>query len=94
MSAGRPVFGFQLLLAPLDDGPQAARILEALGERYEVSRDAADPLLTLVQVDDAWDPAQAVVRLASVLDEIDSAWQTRIAWPRVAQSAEARRNIT
>jgi hypothetical protein len=34
-------------------------------------------------IDDARFPDEAVVRLASSLDEIDPNWQERFAWPKV-----------
>lgn len=56
-------------------------MIKSLAERYETL--ALDQQgLFRVRVDDARFPDEAVVRLASVLDELDSAWSESFAWPR------------
>ena len=49
-------------------------------ERYQVTDSEAGVIE--VVVDDAVYPDEAVVRLASIMDGIDSDWQWLISWPR------------
>ncbi|MBN9621927.1 MAG: hypothetical protein J0H06_03080 [Actinobacteria bacterium] len=46
--------------------------LDGVGKRFRVV------------VDDAFESDEAVVRLASQLDEIDPEWQRHLSWPRSA----------
>ena len=56
------------------------KTIEALAERYSV--ESLEPGLQFqVMVEDARFPHEAVVRLASVLDEIDPDWPECFAWP-------------
>lgn len=74
-----PKRGPTILLERLDP-PRGGEIIAALGERYEVT----DPETGVVEVlvDDAVYPDEAVVRLASIMDEIDADWQWLISWPK------------
>lgn len=81
-ASAKSTTGCELLVARLDDSELGARIIEAVGERYDVTPIAEEPLLARVLVDDALYPDEAVVRLASVLDRIDGDWESRIGWPR------------
>lgn len=76
-----PIRGRPLLLERLDDGGGAAKILDALSERYELMSLSDDGRLFRVVVDDALGPDEAVVRLVMALDEIDRDWERRFAWP-------------
>lgn len=87
--AGRPsLVGYELLLRRSDtDGQDGAETLSALAKRYEVSLANEDGLQYRVVIDDAYDPDEAVVRLASVLDEIDRGWEDRFGWPEAVAPA-------
>lgn len=74
-----PERGPTILLERLDP-PRGAEIIAALGERYEVTDSQTGVIEVLV--DDAVYPDEAVVRLASIMDGIDSDWQWLISWPR------------
>jgi len=66
-------------LEPRAYSPKAEGIIRQVGSHYEVTRidKAADVLMQDVEF-----PDEAVVRLALLLDEIDSDWQHSISWPR------------
>lgn len=68
----------------LDDGPQGRAILAELSDRYEVGDLEGAAERFRVVVDDASVSDEAVVRLASQLDEIDPDWQQHLSWPRSA----------
>ena len=87
--AGRPsLVGYALLLRRSDAEDQdGAETLSALAKRYEVSLAEEDGLKYRVVIDDAYDPDEAVVRLATVLDEIDQGWESRFEWPRAIEPA-------
>ncbi len=74
-----PERGPTILLERLDP-PRGGEIIAALAERYEVTdRDGG---IVEVLVDNAVYSDEAVVRLASIMDEIDADWQWQISWPR------------
>lgn len=82
--AVRPPEGPAVVVERLDEDPQGAVIIAELGDRYEISGlDAAGRRLQVV-VDDAFEQDEAIVRLASQLDEIDLGWQRHLSWPRSA----------
>ncbi len=58
-------------------------MLDALSKRYAVEALAEGDQLLRVDVDDARFPDEAVVRLASLLDELDGEWNEHFAWPKV-----------
>ena len=78
----RPLLnGCSVLLQQIDPDQGPAQVIELLTERYETL--ALDQQgLYRVTVDDARFPDEAVVRLASVLDELDSGWSESFAWPK------------
>lgn len=86
-TSAKSTIGCELLLARLDHSESGAKVVEAVGERYDVTSVAEEPLLARVLVDDAFEPAEAVVLLASVLDGIDGDWESHISWPRSARSS-------
>ena len=68
------------------DIDEEGEILSALANHYEVSLLAeGDGLRHRVVVDDAYDPDEAVVRLASTLDKIDHGWEDHFAWPEAIE---------
>ena len=77
-----PERGPRLLLECLDSA-EGAQILAALTERYEITALGEESRRFQVTVDDAVYPDEAVVRLASVLDELDREWQQHLGWPKV-----------
>lgn len=77
--------GCPLLLRRLDDSQEGALTLDVLSKRYEVEALDSAAQLFRVDVDDARFPDEAVVRLASALDELDRNWGERFAWPKVAE---------
>ena len=79
--------GYALLLRRTATEQEGAEILSSLRERYEVSPADEDGHRHRVVVDDAYDPDEAVVRLASVLDEIDRGWEDRLGWPEAIEPA-------
>jgi hypothetical protein len=81
------LIGHALLLRRSDTDQEGAEILSALAKRYEVSPANENCLQYRVVIDDAYDPDEAVVRLASVLDEIDRDWEDRFGWPEAVGPA-------
>lgn len=81
------LIGYVLLLRRSDTDQEGAEILSALAKRYEVSLANEDGLEYRVVLDDAYDPDEAVVRLASVLDGIDRGWEDRFGWPEAVGPA-------
>lgn len=77
-----PERGPTIVLERLDP-PRGGEIIAALGKRYAISD--PDGGVVEVLVDDAVYPDEAVVRLASIMDEIDSDWQWLLSWPRAKQ---------
>lgn len=77
-----PERGPTIVLERLDP-PRGGEIIAALGKRYAISD--PDGGVVEVLVDDAVYPDEAVVRLASIMDEIDPDWQRLISWPRAKQ---------
>ncbi|MEZ5077152.1 MAG: hypothetical protein R2725_06905 [Solirubrobacterales bacterium] len=65
------------------DPQRGGEIIAALGKRYAITD--PDGGVVEVVVDDAVYPDEAVVRLASLMDEIDGDWQSRISWPKAKQ---------
>lgn len=85
---GRPsLIGYALLLRRSDTDQEGAEILSTLAKRYEVSLANEDGFEYRVVLDDAYDPDEAVVRLASVLDGIDQGWEDRFGWPEAVGPA-------
>ncbi len=80
------VDGCAVVLQQLDTPHGGDGVIEALSERYEVEALDQTQLLFRVMVDDARFPDEAVVRLASSLDEIDPNWQERFTWPKADAS--------
>lgn len=80
-TAPAPERGPHLILERLDE--QATEILIRLCGRYELEALGDGGRLFVVYVDEACFPHEAVVRVALQLDEIDSAWQRHIGWPRI-----------
>lgn len=80
-----PERGPKLLLECLDDDADGAEIVAALRERYEITALGSGSRRFEVLIDDAVYPDEAVVRLASVLDEIDPDWVKHIRWPKVQE---------
>ena len=77
-----PERGPRLLIECRDSDAEGAEILAALIERYEIEALSEEGRTFRVTVDDALYPDEAVVRLASVLDEIDRDWQQHLGWPK------------
>ncbi len=75
--------GPRVLLECLDGEAEGTEILAVLGKRYEVTALGNESRQFEVLIDDAVFPDEAVVRLASVLDEIDHDWVRHIRWPKV-----------
>jgi hypothetical protein len=75
------LIGYTLLLRCTDVDREGAEILSALAKRYDIDLASEDGLQYRVMVDDAYDPDEAVVRLAFVLDEIDRGWEGCFRWP-------------
>ena len=76
--------GTPVVVERLDEEPQGRAIIAELSDRYEVGDlDGAGRRFRVV-VDDAFESDEAVVRLASKLDEIDPGWQRHLSWPRSA----------
>ena len=91
-----PERGPRVLLECLNGEAEGTEILAVLGKRYEVTAlgnesrqfgvlfDYDGTLVPLApHPSDAVFPDEAVVRLASVLDEIDHDWVRHIRWPKV-----------
>lgn len=92
MRADRVVpVGYELHLRRRDTEQEDAVTLGALAQRCEVDALDEDGLRFRVVVDDAYDPDEAVVRLASILDEIDRGWEGSFDWPKA--SGPAARSI-
>jgi hypothetical protein len=79
-----PFSGPAVVVERLDDDPESGAILAQLSDRYEVGDLDGGGGRFRVVVDDAYEGDEAVVRLASQLDEIDPDWQRRLSWPRSA----------
>jgi hypothetical protein len=79
-----PFSGPAVVVERLDDGPNGSAILSGLSDRYEVGDLDGTAERFRVVVDDAFESDEAVVRLASQLDEIDPDWQRHLSWPRSA----------
>jgi hypothetical protein len=79
-----PFSGPAVVIERLDDGPDGRVILAELSDRYEVGDLGGTAERFRVVVDDAVESDEAVVRLASQLDEIDPDWQRHLSWPRSA----------
>lgn len=79
-AAPLPAQANSVRLQPLDASEVPDEILTALAERYQVTTLEGGRVFRIV-VEDAYDPAEAVVRLASVLDAIDDGWERCFAWP-------------
>lgn len=77
-----PERGPTIVLERLDP-PRGGEIIAALGKRYAISD--PDGGVVEVLVGDAVYPDEAVVRLASIMDEIDPDWQWLISWPKAKQ---------
>ena len=77
-----PERGPTIVLERLDP-PRGGEIIAALRKRYEVTD--PDGRGVEVLVGDAVYPDEAVVRLASIMDEIDPDWQWLISWPKAKQ---------
>lgn len=78
-----PDRGQRVLLERLEGQGGETEVLTVLAEHYEVTAaPGGEGRRFEVFVDDAIDPDEAVVRLASVLDAIDREWEQRFAWPR------------
>jgi hypothetical protein len=75
--------GCGVLLQVLDQGPAAIAGLKALAQRYELAALDEDESLFRVAIADSRFPQEAVVKLASTLDEIDRDWQDYLGWPQV-----------
>jgi len=75
------VDGCSVLLQRLD-AQAGSEVIEALAERYRVAVVDEEGLLYRVDIEDARFTDEAVVRLASSLDEIDASWESGFAWPR------------
>jgi hypothetical protein len=81
----KPSFsGPPVVVERLDDDPQGRAIIAELGDRYEVADLDGVGKRFRVVVEDAFESDEAVVRLASQLDEIDPEWQRYLSWPRSA----------
>jgi hypothetical protein len=80
--------GCAVLLRRLDQGGEGEDLLGALESRYELRVLDLERLRFRVTVDEARFPDEAVVRLASELDEIDPGWQDHLAWPTAMNPAE------
>lgn len=78
-----PERGPRVLLECLNDEAGGAEILAVIGRRYEITALGNESRQFEVLIDDAVFPDEAVVRLASVLDEIDHDWVRHIRWPKV-----------
>jgi len=87
MQRQHSLVGYALLLRRKDTDQEGAEILSALAKRYKVDLANEDGLEYRVVMDDAYDPDEAVVRLASVLDKIDQGWEDRIGWPEAVGPA-------
>ena len=73
--------GCPVLLERQEATERGDKTIEALAERYSVETLDEARLQYRVMVDDARFPHEAVVRLASVLDEIDNDWPECFGWP-------------
>jgi hypothetical protein len=87
VTAETSLVGYALLLRRSDTDQEGAEILSTLEKRYELSPADEDGLQYRVVIDDAYDPDEAVVRLASVLDGIDGGWENRFGWPEAISPA-------
>ena len=79
-----PFSGPAVVVERLDDDPESGAIVAHLSDRYEVGDLDGGARRFRIVVDDAYESDEAVVRLASQLDEIDPDWQRRLSWPRSA----------
>lgn len=79
-AAPLPAQANSVRLQPLDASKAPDEILAVLAKRYEVTTLEGGRVFRVV-VEDAYDPAEAVVRLASALDAIDSGWERSFEWP-------------
>jgi len=79
--------GFTVLLRRSETDQRSADILSALARRYEVEVASEDGLQFHVLMTDVFDRAEAVVRLSSVLDELDMTWETLFQWPEATGPA-------
>ncbi|HKF81919.1 MAG TPA: hypothetical protein VKB23_03020 [Solirubrobacterales bacterium] len=66
----------------LEGDQDVGEVIEAIRERYDVQLVNQDGPVYRVNIDDARFPHEAVITLASRLDEIDMAWGERFAWPK------------
>lgn len=81
----KPSFsGPAVVVERLDEDPQGRAIIAELSDRYVVGDLDGVGKRFRVVVDDAFESDEAVVRLASQLDEIDPEWQRHLSWPRSA----------
>jgi hypothetical protein len=84
LEAAPPLSGPVIVIECLDGDPRAQAIVAELCGRYEVGGLDRGGERFRVVVEDAFEPDEAVVRLASQLDEIDADWQRYLSWPRSA----------
>jgi hypothetical protein len=73
--------GCAVLLERQEATERGDKTIEALVDRYSVETLDEARLQYRVMVDDARFPHEAVVRLATVLDEIDPDWPGCFSWP-------------
>lgn len=78
----QPERGPRVLLESSDGGRRSLEIVGALAKRYEITPFGEGGQCFEVTVDDAVFSDEAVVRLASVLDQIDRDWQLYVEWPK------------
>lgn len=71
-----------VLVERLDDDPKADAIITELGKCYEIIDLNSSGGSFKVVIDDAFEQDEAIVRLASALDDIDLDWQRHLSWPR------------
>lgn len=76
-----PERGLKVYLESRDDEAEAAKILIALGELYEVTG-LGETSTCEVTVDDAVFADEAVVRVATALDTINPDWEQHLCWPK------------
>lgn len=75
--------GYAVLLRRTDiDDQDGVEILNALEKQHDVNLANEDGLQHRVVIDDAYDPDEAVVRLALALDGINCSWQEHFGWPK------------
>lgn len=78
---GAPERGTKVYLESRDDEAEAAKILIALGELYEVAG-LGETSTCEVTVDDALFADEAVVKVATALDAINRDWEEHLSWPK------------